>query len=110
MVIYPVPVLVSVAPWGVLLVPTGWPPKATLAGERISVVPTPVRLAGRPPTTTGGVNGLKVGVTTLSTALRGPGAVGVKVTYTLQLALGCIGELQVVSATLKSALLPPLML
>jgi hypothetical protein len=74
------PLFVRVIVCAVLLVFTVWLPKGRLVGDRLAAVPTPVRTT---------VCGLPAALSlTLIEDLRGPAAVGVKVTPSRQLAPG----------------------
>jgi hypothetical protein len=96
----PLPLLVRVVVWAVLLVPTDWLPKERLVGERPSTgaVPVPERLTawGLPPALS----------LMLIEAARLPLAVGVKVTLTVQLAPAA-SELPQVLVWAKSLALAP---
>lgn len=92
------PRFLSVIVLAVLLVPFGWLPKPRLAGVRLAAVPTPVRII---------VWGLFPALSLIrSKVLRGPGAVGLNAGLSVQL-LPAARELEQVSVTLKSLLLPP---
>ena len=73
MCIVALPAFSSVIVMGALLVPTDWLLKLRLVGERLTPVPTPVRITawGLPPALS----------LTLIEALRGPRPVGLKVTF-----------------------------
>jgi hypothetical protein len=75
-----VPVFVSVAAWGELLVPTNWLPNDRGLGDRVTVGATPVPVKAT-------VCGLPLALSfTVSVPVLAPVAVGVKVTSIVQLA------------------------